>query len=137
MICLPDFSHALIDIHSHFNHGSPFDCPVPDKAVHNRDLSFVKAAYDHIGVCAAGMSTFASVMEHHECIPEENAYLWNAVQNTDWMYQWVVIDPQNDSTFRQAERMLRSKKCVGIKLHPVLHEYLLEEQGEKTAFFRR
>ena len=135
MICLPDFSHALIDIHSHFNHGSPFDCPVPDKAVHNRDLSFVKAAYDHIGVCAAGMSTFASVMEHHECVPQENDYLWNAVQNTDWIYQWVVIDPRKHETYAQAEEMLGDRKVLGIKIHPASHGYDIDDYAEELFAF--
>ena len=33
--------------------------------------------------------------------------------------------------------MLKSKKCVGIKLHPVLHEYMLAEQGEKIFSFAK
>ena len=123
MICLPEFSHAPIDLHSHFNHGSLFDCPVPDKAVHNRDLDFVKAAYDHIGIGAAGMSTFASVMEHTECITEENRYLHEQVLAMDWMYQWVVIDPRQEETYHQAERMLSHPKVLGIKIHPTYHDY--------------
>ena len=66
---------------------------------------------------------------------QANEDMFKLVQDIPNLYQWVVIDPQNESTFEQAERMLKSEKCVGIKLHPVLHEYLIEEQGEKIFSF--
>lgn len=58
-IQLPEFSHAPIDIHSHFNHNHPCD-PAQSLAA-MRDLDFVKAGYDRFGIYYAGMSTFASV----------------------------------------------------------------------------
>lgn len=54
-ISMPEFSHAPIDIHSHFNHGSTFDCP--QSPVHNRTLEFLKTNYDRFGIICAGMST--------------------------------------------------------------------------------
>ena len=135
MICLSEFSHAPIDLHSHFNHGSPFDCPIPDKAVHNRDLDFVKAAYDHIGIGAAGMSTFASVMEHTECIIEENRYLHEQVLAMDWMYQWVVIDPRKPETYVQAEEMLGADHTLGIKIHPAYHGYDIDDHADALFSF--
>ena len=76
MLQLPTFSHAPIDLHSHFNHGSPFDVAAPIPQVHNRDIGFLKAEYDRFGIRVAGMSTFASVFEHVECVQEENRYLY-------------------------------------------------------------
>jgi len=136
MIQIPDFFHAPIDIHSHFNHDSPGDCPdTPPSAIHNRDLDFVKAAYEHIGICAAGMSTFASVLEHTECIAEENLYLRDLVRRTDWMYQWVVIDPRQPETYRQAEEILKERKTLGIKIHPAYHGYDIEDHAEALFSF--
>ena len=135
MIQLPTFSHAPIDIHSHFNHGSPFDCPIPSALLHDRGLEYVTSAYEHIGICAAGMSTFASVMEHHECIPEENEYLHDTVQKTDWMYQWVVIDPRQPETYAQAERMLGKCKVLGIKIHPAYHGYDIDDHADALFSF--
>jgi len=66
---------------------------------------------------------------------QANEDMFKLVQDIPNLYQWVVIDPQNESTFEQADRMLRSEKCVGIKLHPVLHKYSIEEQGEKIFSF--
>lgn len=133
MIQLPEFSHSPIDIHSHFNHGSPYD--TPQTMAHIRDLDHVKAGYDRFGIYYAGMSTFASVVYHPECIIEENDYLYDLVQKTDWMYQWVVIDPRQEETYRQAEEMLQNPKVLGIKIHPSYHDYNILEHGDAIFSF--
>lgn len=131
---LPVFTHAPIDIHSHFNHGSPYDCPtndggIPD-SIHDRSISFVKAAYDHIGIEQAGMSTFASVMEHTECIVTENQFLYDLAGHEKWIYPWIVIDPRQPQTLAQAQAMLGCKKVLGIKIHPSYHGYDILEYGD-------
>lgn len=130
---LPEFSHSPIDIHSHFNHGSPFDCP--DDPIHRRDLDYIVAGYDNIGIEAYGMSTYASVLEHHECIVKENQYLHDYVCTCERMYQWVVIDPRQEQTYRQAEQMLGHPKVLGIKIHPYFHGYEIEEYGDALFSF--
>ena len=80
-ISFPEFSHAPIDIHSHFNHGSPYD--VPAVPVHNRSLEFMDAERQRFGITCVGMSTFASVLENYQCVAEENLYLHQLVQKTD------------------------------------------------------
>ena len=88
---------------------------------------------------AARISTvFASPMEalvDTADTVQANEDMFRLVQDIPNLYQWVVIDPRNDITFEQADRMLKSKKCVGIKLHPRLHQYTLEEYGEKIFSF--
>ena len=88
---------------------------------------------------AAKISTvFASPMEalvDTADTVQANEDMFRLVQDIPNLYQWVVIDPRNDITFEQADRMLKSKKCVGIKLHPRLHQYTLEEYGEKIFSF--
>ena len=133
MVQLPVFSHSPIDIHSHFNHGSPYD--TPQTMAHIRDFDHVKAGYDRFGIYYAGMSTFASVVYHPECIIEENDYLYDLVQKTDWMYQWVVIDPRQEETYRQAEEMLQNPKVLGIKIHPSYHDYDILEHGDALFSF--
>ena len=66
---------------------------------------------------------------------QANEDMFKLVQDIPNLYQWVVIDPQNESTFEQADRMLKNKKCVGIKLHPRMHEYSLKDYGEKIFSF--
>jgi len=66
---------------------------------------------------------------------QANEDMHQMVQDIPNLYQWVVIDPQNEITFEQADRMLQHEKCVGIKLHPRMHEYSLAEYGEKVFSF--
>ena len=46
-----------------------------------------------------------------------------------------AIDPQNQSIFEQADRMLKNEKCVGIKLHPRVHKFDLNEYGDRIFSF--
>ncbi len=128
------FSHPPIDIHSHFNHGSPFDWPLPDNPLHLRELEFILEDQRHVGIACGGFSTFASVLEHPECIVEENEYLYQLASEDPRIFQWVVIDPRLPETFRQAQRMLSSRKCLGIKIHES-HGYDIEEYGDVLFSF--
>lgn len=66
---------------------------------------------------------------------EENNYLHEMVQNTDWMHQWVVVDPRQEETFRQAEQMLKCPKVLGIKIHSAYHGYDILEHGDTLFSF--
>jgi len=79
-------------------------------------------------------STFASVLSTEE-VTAENEYLYELSQKVDNLYQWVVIEPRNKETFLQAERMLKSPKCVGIKIHPPMHKYGYDEYGDEIFSF--
>jgi len=128
------FAHAPIDIHSHFNHGSVFDWRLPDNPLHLRDLEFVLEEQRNVGIECGGFSTFASVLEHPECIVEENEYLYRLAQKDPRIFQWVVVDPRLPETLRQAERMLASPKSLGIKIH-ASHGYDIEEYGDALFSF--
>ena len=67
-------------------------------------------------------STFASVIAT-ELIEQENERMKSLCAENDYLHQWVVIDPRIDSNFVQARKFIETKKCVGIKLHPLYHEY--------------
>lgn len=132
-VVMPEFSHPPIDIHSHFNHGSPFDCP--EAPIHYRTLAFIKTNYDRFGIPYVGMSTYASVLHHPECVYEENEYLHRLAAQTDWMYQWVVIDPRQEKTYAQAEKMLGHPKVLGIKIHPHYHGYDILDYADSLFAF--
>ena len=66
---------------------------------------------------------------------QANEYMFKMVHEISNLYQWVVIDPMNEKTFEQADRMLKDKKCVGIKIHPVMHHFTLADEGEKIFSF--
>ena len=132
-IQIPTFMHPPIDIHSHFNHGSPFDCP--QTPIHNRTLEFMKVNYARFGIACVGMSTYASVLHNPQCIIEENRYLHTLVEQQEWMYQWVVIDPRQEETYEQAEQMLSHSKVLGIKIHPTYHSYNILDYGDALFSF--
>ena len=132
-VIMPEFSHPPIDIHSHFNHGSVFDCP--QKPIHQRTLECVKADSERFGIQYVGMSTYASVLQHPECVYEENEYLNDFVRKTSWMYQWVVVDPRREETYRQAAQMLFHPKVLGIKIHPQYHDYDIRDYADQLFSF--
>ena len=50
-------------------------------------------------------------------------------QNGSELMQWCVVNPWDPRTFTQAEAMLQTKECAGIKLHPEEHCYEIKERG--------
>ena len=48
---------------------------------------------------------------------------------TEGLLQWVIANPLQPDTFRQAEEMLSQPQCVGIKIHPEEHIYPICEHG--------
>ena len=127
------FRHTPIDIHSHFNHGSRFDCPEDD--IHVRNFNFLESAYEKAGVKQVGFSTYASVLSHTECVVEENLYLHKLINEKDWVYQWVVIDPRQKETYEQAEKMLAHPKVLGIKIQPVEQQYQILDYADELFSF--
>ncbi len=121
-----------IDVHSHYDNGSQYDRG-GDEA-HCTQLDYLKSMYDAANIGITFSSTFASVLSSEEVV-EGNEYNFKVAQENDWMYQWVVVEPHIDETFEQARGMLKSKKCVGIKIHPSNHKYSLEEFGDKIFSF--
>ena len=79
-------------------------------------------------------SPFEALVDRTDAV-QANEDMFKLVQEIPNLYQWVVIDPLNEKTFEQAERMLKSQKCIGIKLHPVLHKFSIEEYGNKIFSF--
>ena len=127
------FEHSPIDIHSHFNHGSRFDCP--EEESHLRGLDFLEGVYQRAGVSQVGCSTFASVLNHVECITEENSYLHRLINEKDWVYQWVVIDPRQKETYAQADKMLSHPKVLGIKIQSFEQKYDIREYADELFRF--
>ena len=125
-----EFSGDLIaiDMHSHINHGSPYDTDT--RVGYSADLDDLIQINRAAGIEKMFACTFASVLST-EGIPEENEYMHRLIDQVDCLYQWVVVDPRVDQTLQQAEQMLQHKKCVGIKLHPLYHKYSLEEYADK------
>lgn len=119
---------TAVDVHSHINHGSPFDSS--ENEIYSARLDRLEKLNAAAGVGAMFCSTFASVLRT-ETVAEENEYMHRAALENSRVYQWVVIEPRSEQTFTQAGRMLNTGKCAGIKLHPPCHGYSLNEYGDR------
>ena len=132
---------TAIDTHCHIHYGAK------ETLVYNylsnlmQESNFYSAYPDilqQISKCAHIKKVFASpfdgVLDSLRVV-QANEDMAKIVAINDFLYQWVIVEPRNDSTFAQAERMLKNEKCVGIKLHPVCHNYSLEEYGDKIFSF--
>lgn len=109
-----------IDLHTHYNHGVPDDHKI--SAIRQLDLPFLKQMYEAANICCGAFSSF-SCFNNRLTVLKENEHAFKMSMELDWFWQWVVIDPQQEQTYEQAERMLQSPKCLGIKIHPSCHGY--------------
>ena len=125
-------SIIAIDAHSHFNHGVRHDTKESSLSIPTRE--HLRKKYDMANVGCMVCSTFSSVLSVDD-VYEENEYLEKVSNETDWIYQYAVIDPRNDKTFEQADRLLKTDKCLGVKIHPYFHNFTLEEYGDKLFSF--
>ena len=66
---------------------------------------------------------------------ESNREAARVVPDTPGLLQWVIIDPNQHETYRQAEQMLNEPHCMGIKLHPEEHCYPITEHGDTLFEF--
>ena len=130
-----------IDTHCHIHYGEK------EKLVYNHLSNIMQegdfySAYPHVlkqiseyaHIEKVIASPFDGVLDS-ERVEQSNEDMSEIVATNEFLYQWVIIDPRNDNTFVQAEKMLKNGKCVGIKLHPVCHKYSLEEYGDKVFSF--
>ncbi len=123
---------VAIDSHTHINHNSKWDTKTND--VYKADLDSILEISDSANIDKILCTTFSSVIADKD-IEESNDYMFDLSKNNDRIYQWVVVDPRRETTFFQAEEMLKSKKCVGIKIHPDYHGYSVFDHGDKIFSF--
>jgi len=58
-----------------------------------------------------------------------------AVEGSERLRCWAVLDPKDAKNFDQVERMLGRPRCVGIKVHPELHGYYIADYGQAIFSF--
>lgn len=127
-------NHSLIaiDTHCHFNTGCPDD--TKEHVMYTARYESLRQLENAADIGPMFCSAFGSVIGA-KYIESENEIMYRRSQEEESLYQWVVIDPRNDRTIEQAKWMLRQPKCVGIKLHPANHGYLVEDYSHKLFSF--
>ena len=129
--------YEAIDIHCHLDHGVDGDrntiVSADQRPIHKCDIDFLKSGYDRVGICCGAFSTFASLSKPERVIAE-NEYVYDLTQNNDWVYQWLTLDPHQESNFHQIKKMIDNEKVLGIKIHS-WHDYNIIEYGDKIFSF--
>ena len=131
--CMEKYNGRIIDLHSHFNTGGEYDCP--ETLVQKRNMSHVKLEYDNSGIVAGVFCPYTSVMQSNDGIYNDNQSFHELSLKTDWVYQWIVLDPRQEELFWQIERLISKEKILGIKIHSPCHGYDINEYGDKIFSF--
>lgn len=131
----PEFCRSPIDIHTHFNHGVEGEYDTPAfSGTHRTMLDFLRSEYARFGIREFAASTYAAVMSDRR-ITEENDYLHALARQDAQIFQWVVLHPEREETFAQAEKMLADPRVLGLKIHPQLHGYRICEHADRIFSF--
>ena len=125
-----------IDIHAHYGNPDCFPQRGVEKECLRLSLEALKREYDRQNIVAACLSPMEGIFPADEnMLLTANSLTEQLSQEYDWFYQWVVVDPLFPASYRQAEKMLKNRKCVGVKIHPDAQGYPVREYGEEIFAF--
>ncbi len=124
---------SAIDIHAHFDSGTPYDHPGTNEMLCCTP-DFIVSEYKAVNIVIGAVSSYASVT-HREPVYDENIRTAQFVSDKPGFFYWVVIDPRNPGTYEQAKVMLSDPKCLGVKIHPGNHSFTIEEYGDALFSF--
>jgi predicted TIM-barrel fold metal-dependent hydrolase len=124
-----------IDVHAHYGR---YERGKPD-AVNDfmsGDAAVVVRRARQANTCLTVVSPLQALLPRGGGDPVAgNEDAFHVVARTDGLLQWVVIDPTKPRTYEQADRMLQTPRCVGIKVHPEEHVYPISEHGRALFAF--
>lgn len=125
-----------IDVHGHYGRYKQVETPPLKQQFMSGEPAavIVRAKASHIRYTI--VSPLTALMPRGS----SNAFAGNleaaqVVSQTLGLLQYVVIDPRDSRTYQQADEMLRTSLCVGIKIHPEAHCYPIAEHGRRIFEF--
>jgi len=123
-----------IDVHAHVG---VYDC---DIKLHRKFMS--GKAEDIVRMACAAGTKITAVSSLKAIYPEGkgdamagNREVLRAVRSQAGLRFWAVLDPRRPDSFAQCDRMLKQPKCVGLKIHPEMHEYHIKKYGKNIFAF--
>jgi hypothetical protein len=136
----PDVEHTLaIDVHGHY--GPYFINP---GEIHKLRAHFYSGDAKCVVERATAVRTqWTIVSPLRSLLPCGNGQVLagnreatKTVRKVPGLLQWVVIDPNVPKSYEQARIALRSDPwCVGIKIHPEMHQYPIRRYGRELFEF--
>lgn len=128
--------YPAIDIHAHFGDPACFPQQGLAKEFLRLPLPEFRSACARSHIAAACASPMEAIFPKNAAeLLEANRRMAELSAREPLLYQWVVLNPLFPESYAQAEQMLESPKCVGIKLHPDGHGYALEQYGRQLFDF--
>jgi len=123
-----------IDVHAHLGHYDYGD---------EMTQRFMSGDADRVVQLATKARTQWTVVSHMKAFFPEGGYdvvtgneeTLRAVEGNDRLRCWAVLDPKDAKNFDQVAAMLKQPQCVGIKVHPELHTYMIADYGEVIFTF--
>ena len=130
--------YQAIDIHGHLGTPSGFPQTGLEKEFLNLSLEALHRQYQSQNITAACLSPMEALFPCCEqTLLDANSHMEELSLTHSWLYQWVVVDPLYPASFQQAQRILKSPKCVGVKLHPDANGYAIRDYGDELFSFCR
>lgn len=119
-----------IDVHGHIGqYDQPGTDPLKERFM-SGDAAVVAARARSANIRYTVVSPLRALLPRGQAdAAAGNEEALQAVQATDGLLQWVVLHPGQPATVDQVREMLKSPKCVGIKIHPEEHCYRITERG--------
>ena len=122
----------IFDIHTHCNCGLKGDCP--ENELHKRSFAFLMKEYENAGIFAGGFSYYAAILGTDE-IYLSNERLFEQAKRDDRVYQWLVLDPQQEALYPQIGEKIGNRKVLGIKIQSKSHQYDILEYADRVFSF--
>ena len=125
-----------IDVHAHFGRYILSDAPIINKLC-SADIGYVLKCQQLANVAYSIVSPIEAFEQPvKNCDPvKANDEASRTADENEQVFQWIVVHPEIEETFRQAEKRLKEPKCLGIKIHPEAHAYHIKEYGKKLIEF--
>jgi predicted TIM-barrel fold metal-dependent hydrolase len=124
-----------IDVHAHYG-----ICDRPDRPLTTSLMSADAATVEQRAAACNIEYTVVSPLKGLMPRGKANAVTGNdeavqIVRKHRGLLQWVIVNPREPRTYAQADEMLKSDRCMGIKIHPEEHLYHISEFGEQLFAF--
>jgi predicted TIM-barrel fold metal-dependent hydrolase len=124
-----------IDVHAHIGRYKGVKSRISDKFMTGNAEVVIERAYLANTRLTMVSHLKALLPRYHSDPVAGNIYASKEVERVDGLLYWVVVDPLKHETYQQAEEMLKSPKCAGIKIHPEEHGYPIVKHGRPIFEF--
>lgn len=111
-----------IDVHAHFGQHDLHEMDRVDQWC-SGDAGVVARRGRSAGIRWSIASALTALCPFRGNILEGNQEASRAVEEHEGLLFWAVADPLRQESLVQAQDLLENPKCMGIKMHPFLHQY--------------